>query len=200
MRPRSIVFHPISVLIFSLLGALLYAVWITWRFSGGDLSSHYLYVVPIVVPFVAFLFDRAREICQNHLRERVAVNFGVVNRQGTRPPAYAGGSDYSLTTLVIDALVVGTALLRMAGKVPFVSGHALFLVYAILRPGSKVTRITAGIVMLEVIYLKFFVWHDLITPVTGAALAVVAALITRQSERNSRKGNIRPASSSTGNE
>jgi hypothetical protein len=162
---RSLVFHPASVLIFSLLGALLYAVWITWRFPCGDLSHHYLYVVPIVVPFVAFLFDRAEEFC--------------------RPPAHAGGSDYSL---VIDALVVGISLLRMAGKVPAVSGHALFLVYAILRPGSKVTRITAGVVMLEVIYLKFFVWHDLISPVTGTALAVVAALITRRCERTSREG------------
>jgi hypothetical protein len=34
--------------------------------------------------------------------------------------------------------------------------------------------------MLEVIYLKFFVWHDLISPVTGTALAVVAALIKRR--------------------
>lgn len=71
-------------------------------------------------------------------------------------------------------------MMRVIGNVPFVSGHALFLIYAVLRPGSLVTRITAGVVMLEVIYLKFFVWHDLITPLTGAALATIAALITRR--------------------
>ena len=171
---RSLVFHPISVLVFSLSGALLYAAWISWRFAGGDLSSQYLYVVPIVVPFVAFLFDRVRRIWEP--------NFVV---------------------LLIDALVVGIALMRMMGKVPYVSGHALFLVYALLRPGSKVTRITAGLVMLEVIYLKFFVWHDLITPVTGAVLAIFAALLTRRFETVGRHSDSqvdrRLASSSAGN-
>ncbi len=150
---------PVSVLICSLAGALLYALWATWRFSGGALTGQYVYVVPIVVPFVAFLFDRGREI-----RE-------------ARPIAF-----------VMDALVVGTAMMRVIGNVPFVSGHALFLIYAVLRPGSLVTRIIAGLVMLEVIYLKFFVWHDLITPLTGAALATFAAFITRRYGQQSQRG------------
>lgn len=58
-------------------------------------------------------------------------------------------------------------------------GHALFLTYAILRPGSIVTRITAGIVMVEVIYLKYFVWHDFITSTMGIILASLAALLCR---------------------
>lgn len=126
-------------------------MWATWRFSGDALTGQYVYVVPIVVPFVAFVIDRIREI-----REARSIGF------------------------VVDALVVGTAMMRVIGNVPFVSGHALFLVYAVLRPGSLITRITAGLVMLEVFYLKFFVWHDLITPLTGAALATVATLITRR--------------------
>jgi hypothetical protein len=148
---RSLIFRPVSVLIFSLAGALVYAMWATWRFSGDALTGQYVYVVPIVVPFVAFVIDRIREI-----REARSIGF------------------------VVDALVVGTAMMRVIGNVPFVSGHALFLVYAVLRPGSLITRITAGLVMLEVFYLKFFVWHDLITPLTGAALATVATLITRR--------------------
>lgn len=108
-------------------------------------------MAPIVVPFVAFLFDRAAEI-----REANPVTF------------------------VIDALVVGTAMMRVIATVPFVSGHALFLTYAMLRPGSLVTRITATLVMLEVMYLKLFVWHDLITPLTGITLGLAAALITRR--------------------
>jgi hypothetical protein len=149
-----LIFRPLFVLMSSLLAALLYAVWSTCRFTGADLSGQYIYVVPIVVPFVAFLFDRAERI-----------------------------RDPNFTTLAIDAVVVGTAMMRVIGNVPYVSGHALFLIYALLRRGSKITRITAGLVMLEVIYLKFFVWHDLITPVTGAALATVAALLTRHYER-----------------
>lgn len=153
---RSLSFHPVVVLLLSLAGALLYAVWITWRFSGKDLSGQYIYVVPIVVPFVAFVLDRVQRLTET-----------------------------TIVSVLMDALVVGTAMMRVIGNVPYVSGHALFLIYAVLRPGSAVTRITAALVMLEVIYLKFFVWHDLITPLTGTVLAVIAALITRRHE-NSR--------------
>lgn len=157
MSSRSLLFHPLSVLIFSLAGAVLYALWARWRFSGPGLVSQYVYVAPIVVPFVAFVFDRGREI-----REAIAVTF------------------------VVDVLVVGTAMMRVIGNVPFVSGHALFLTYALLRPGSLVTRITAALVMLEVVYLKCFVWHDLITPLTGITLGSVAALIIRRLRKNIR--------------
>ena len=135
----------------SLTGALCYALWASWRLSGAGLEIQYLYVVPIVVPFIAFLFDRASEI-----------------------------REASPITLAIDALVVGTAMMRVIGNVPFVSGHALFLIYAMVRPGSLVTRISATVVMLEVVYLKFFVWHDLITPLAGTTLGLAAALITRR--------------------
>ena len=155
MASRSRVFHPLLVLIFSLIGALLYAACATWRFSGATLSNQYLYVVPIVVPFTAFLLDRAE--------------------QGSRAGALG---------LAIDTLVVVTAMMRVFGDVPYVSGHALFLTYAVLRPGSLVTRVTAALVMLEVVYLKFFVWHDRITPLTGMALALVAALTLRRFGNN----------------
>ena len=169
MSSRSLFFRPLSVFICSLTGALIYALWASWRFAGAGLTSQYVYVVPIVIPFVAFLFDRIGEI-----REATAVTF------------------------IVDALVVGTAMMRVIGNVPFVSGHALFLAYAVLRPGSLVTRITAGLVMLEVIYLKFFVWHDLITPLTGAALATFAALITRRygSSRATEEGPVNRARTS----
>lgn len=75
---------------------------------------------------------------------------------------------------------MATSILRARGYVPLVSGHALFLTYAVLRPGSPVTRITAAIVMLEVIYLKFFVWHDFVTPVGGIALALIAVMLVRR--------------------
>ncbi len=104
-----------------------------------------------MVPFVAFLLDRLDPL------------------RGTR-----------LATLVVDGVVVGTSLLRMMGVVPIVSGHVLFLSYAIAGPGSWVTRITAAVVILETIYLKFFVWHDLVTPLTGMALGVAGALVVRR--------------------
>ena len=153
--PRSLISHPLPVLLCSLLGASLYALWITWRFPGGDLSGQYLYVVPIVVPFVAFLFDRADSFRQA-----------------------------ALARLVIDALVVGTAMWRAIGHVPFVSGHALFLTYSLLSADSRVARITSALVLLQVIYLKFFVWHDWITPVGGLVLGSAAAFVVVRYKMN----------------
>ena len=148
---RQLLFHPLIVLLLSLTGGFVYAIWATSRFSGDSLAGQYLYVVPIVVPFVAFLLDRLRQI-----------------------------REANVVSAVVDVLVVGTSMMRVIGNVPFVSGHALFLTYAVRRPGSLVTRITAAIVMAEMIYLKFFVWHDFITPTTGIALALIATLITRR--------------------
>jgi hypothetical protein len=87
-------------------------------------------------------------------------------------------------TFAVDILVVGAAMMRVIGNLPLVSGHALFLTYAILRPGSLVTRISAAVLMLQVAYLKLFVWHDLITPLTGITLGLVAALITHRFSHN----------------
>jgi hypothetical protein len=150
---RNLIFHPVSVLAISVASALLYAWWVTSRFPAGNLTHHYLYVVPVVVPFVAFLFDRASRI---HV---------------TSPLAAA-----------TDALVVFISLLRMLGHVPLISGHALFLGYAVLRPGSLVTRVSAALLLAETVYLKFFVWHDPVSPTIGIALAIAAAMFTRQTE------------------
>jgi len=155
----SLRFHPITVLGISLGGALVYTVWALNRFSGAGLRSQLFYVVPIVVPFIAFLFDRAGELGE------------------ARPIAF-----------VIDALVVGLAMMRVVSTLPFISGHALFLVYAIFRPGSLVTRISAAVVMLEVVYLKFFVWHDFVTPVTGTALGLTTALIVQRLNNTEQRG------------
>ena len=144
-------FHPAVILLTSLAGAAAYAVWASSRFSGETLSSQYIYVVPIIVPFIAFLLDRAAEIR--------TVGFRV---------------------LVIDASVIIISILRARGYVPFVSGHVLFLTYAIVRRGSFVTRVTAALVMVETLYLKLFVWHDLVSPAGGLILALIAAALTQR--------------------
>jgi hypothetical protein len=151
MRKRAWLVHPSAVLILSLAGGFAYAVWVANRFTGAALTGQYVYVVPIVVPFVAFLCDRAVEV--RTLRSWI---------------------------LLVDSLVVFTAMMRVIGDVPFVSGHALFLTYAILRRGSLITRITATLVMIEVLYLKLIVWHDFVTPVGGVTLALAAAMLTQR--------------------
>ena len=156
---RRLNFHPLIVLLISLIGASIYALWVAWRYSGDTLANQYYYVVPIVIPFVAFLMDRVVRI-----------------------------TDSNGVGLALDVLVVGTAMMRVISDVPFVSGHALFLTYAAVGPGSRVTRIAAAVVGIEVVYLKFFVWHDLITPVTGIVLGLAAALIARRFETTSQCG------------
>ena len=128
----------------------MYAATMKWRFTGGDLRRHLMYVLPIIVPFVAFLFDRGAQI------------------------RTAGWPEWA-----IDLVVVAVSILRALGAIPLVSGHALFLTYAIARPGSWLTRITALMVMLQVLYLKIFVWDDQVTPFTGIAAGLTAALIVR---------------------
>lgn len=131
------------------MGSALYVLYATIRFSDAHLWGQYFYVAPIVIPFVAFIFDRAERI-----RQLTAIHF------------------------IIDGLVIGTAMWRVIGHVPYVSGHSLFLTYALLSARSRVAQITAAIVMLQVIYLKYIVWGDWVTSTTGIVLGSMAALIS----------------------
>lgn len=147
---RLLIFHPITVVVLAIGAALVYAAWITWRFRG-DAGNQLVYVAPIVAPFVAFLLDRAQRI-------------GL----------------WRVAIFLIDFVVVGTSMMRVIGNVPYVSGHTFFLTYAVLGPGSWITRITAALVMVEVIYLKYFVWHDFVTSSTGIVLGSAAALLAHR--------------------
>jgi hypothetical protein len=143
----------------SLIGAGLYALYATLRFPSDSLRGQYFYVTPIVVPFAAFLFDRAS-------RRRKITAFQAI----------------------VDVLVVGTAMWRVIGNVPYVSGHALFLIYALLSTRSRVAQLTAAVVMLQVVYLKYFVWGDWITATNGFALGLLAALVRMWLGGNSETG------------
>lgn len=155
LSQRFILFHPLIVLCFSLFGASLYALYLTLRFPGGDLSHQYLYVVPIVIPFVAFLFDRAERFRQE-----------------------------SILQLTIDALVTGTAMWRALGHVPYVSGHSLFLTYCLFTTRSRAAQIMAAAVLLQVMYLKYIVWHDWITSTSGIVLGIAGTFIWRRCGSN----------------
>lgn len=128
----------------------MYAAGMQWLFAGGDLRLHFIYNLPIIVPCVAFLFDRGARL----------------KTEGW--PEWA-----------IDFVVIATSILRALGVIPLISGHVLFLTYAIARPGSRLTKITAVMVMVEVLYLKIFVWGDSVTPSTGIVAGLAAALIVR---------------------
>lgn len=148
MSRRTLIFHPLAVLLFSLLGALLYASFVTLRFPGDKLSHQYLYVVPIVIPFVAFLLDRVEELSYSNIIQ-----------------------------ISLDALVTGTAIWRAVGHVPYISGHSLFLTYCLLTSRSRVAQATAAIVLLQVIYLKYIVWNDWVTSTSGMILGAIGAFL-----------------------
>lgn len=144
-------FQPLSILLISLTSALIYSIYATLRFSGDKLLNQYYYVVPIVISFVIFLL--------NHFE-----NF----RQKT------------LTQWIVDFMVVLTAMWRVIGDVPYVSGHTLFLTYCILTLNLDIGRIFTAIVMFEVLYLKFFVWNDWISAIIGIVLGTIAAIIYKR--------------------
>jgi len=145
-------FHPLIVLASSLVAASLYALYALQsphtRANISDPAGSFWYVVPIVVPFVAFLFDRFERLRQLN-------------------PSH----------FVIDLIVVGAAVGRVVAHVPLVSGHTLFLTYAIISSRSRVVKIATAIVMAHAVYLKYFIWHDLVTSTTGILLGAVAGFL-----------------------
>lgn len=121
-------------------------------------AAQFFYTLPIVVPFVLFLRDRWRA-------RRSWIGF---------PRA-------------LDIAVVGVALLRPVtialGHAPFpplVSGHALFVTYALLATRSPLLRLCAGVVLLQVFYAKVFMWGEP-SVYGGMLLGVAAAALWRRS-------------------
>ena len=160
------IFRPWFSLLISLLGAAAFGCYFLQspgvRSHLFELSGPFMYVVPIVVPFLAYLLDRGERWSERNKRQKV-----------------------------LDAAVVLTAMWRVIGNVPFVSGHTLFLTYCILTSRSMVARLTASIVMAQTIYLKYFVWHDWVTSTSGIVLGSISAIIAWQMERS--RGTARTA-------
>jgi hypothetical protein len=155
---RAQVFRPPIVLLCSLAGATLVGLWLlrhsSVRATVLDPSGTFQYFVPLMVPMIAFMLDRVE-----HVREANFFRHGV------------------------DFLVFGLAVGRVVGDVPFISGHTLLLSYALLSSQSKIVRISALLVLVQTLYLKYFVWHDFVTSnagiVLGCALALLVSLLPK---------------------
>src|SRR5262245_1850148 len=93
VNPRAFRFHPFVVLLCSLTGAALWALYMlrspSTRATMFVPTGPFAYVVPIVVPFVAFLFDRAERF-----------------------------RTLTFAHYVVDFLIVATAMGRVVGNVP----------------------------------------------------------------------------------
>src|ERR1044071_4743884 len=96
------IFQPRMVLIFSVAGAALVGLYLLRypfvRATVSDPSGTFQYFVPLMVPLIAFMFERVE-----HVRE---ANF------------FQHGVDY-----LVFALAAG----RVVGDVPHISGHTLLL-------------------------------------------------------------------------
>jgi len=101
-----------------------------------------------MVPMIAFMFERVE-----HTREANFFQHGV------------------------DFLVFGLAVGRVVGDVPFISGHTLLLSYALLCSKSWIVRISAVVVLVQTLYLKYLVWHDFVTSNVGIVLGCALALL-----------------------
>jgi hypothetical protein len=155
---RQLIFHPVTVLIVSITAAAVFALFIHLSFDGDFRWFLLYYFTPIGIPFVAFLFDRAEQYT-----EASRASWGV------------------------DLAVLIPALTRAFVRLPLISGHALFLSYALLTSRSNVARIAAILVFLQVAYLKIFVTHD--TALIGGVLAgCLAALVYRRIKPAKRVG------------
>jgi hypothetical protein len=156
------IFHPATVLTVSVLAALIFAAGVVWFFDGASRWFLLYYFTPIGIPFVAFLFDRA---------ERSAIS---------SPAAW-----------IMDLAVVLLSLTRALAPVPLISGHALFLSYALLTSRSKIARLTALAVLLQVIYLKIL-WRDA-TVIGGIVLGGLAAFLYWQARLARQKSALKTA-------
>jgi hypothetical protein len=144
---QSLLLHPFVAPVSSLLATLLFVILIILRYDGE--RRHYLlyYFAPLVIPFVAYLFDRLK-------------NWDTI-RNAQR---------------LIDIFVLVVSLLRLFIAIPFISGHALLLTYIVLSTQSLFSRVTAALVLLEVFYIKIFIWND-ITFFGGALTGILAAIL-----------------------
>lgn len=145
--PRRFVFHPAIVFIVSVGSASIFALFAHLFFESDFRWLLVYYFSPIVVPFVAFLFDRA-----DHY-------------QSTPATAWA-----------IDLTVLLPALARAVIPIPFISGHALFLTYSLLTTQSNIARIAAFLVLLQVVYVKIFLLQDA-TLIGGMIAGYLASLL-----------------------
>ncbi len=122
------------------------ACWLTIEFQiDTQIKFVFSYFFPVYVAFFVYFFDRLEIV--------------------TDTKWYCG---------VIDVLILFFSILRVFYKVPYVSGHALFLSFALFSVSRPSNRVLIFIVWLQVLLLKLFLWHD-ITFYGGLLLGGIAA-------------------------
>ena len=142
--------RPLVITLLGLAGSASWAIYAILRFPPDKAALNLVYFVPIVFPFVTLLLERARSVRET--------------------PSWSS---------VPDSIVLVLAMWRVIGDVPLLSGHALFLSYAVLTCRTHITRFAAILVLLETVWLKLIVWHEPASLGSGVALGLCFALVNR---------------------
>jgi hypothetical protein len=142
----SLLFHPFVAPATSLLATLLFAILIVIRYDGETRHYFLYYFVPLTVPFIAYIFDRLKNWNTTHNAQRL-----------------------------MDIFILVVSLMRMFIAVPFISGHAILLTYMLFSTQGLWARVTAALILLEVFYIKIFLWNDF-TFFGGALVGILAAM------------------------
>jgi hypothetical protein len=154
------IFHPLLVLLYSLSGAAVVGLWLLRnehvRANVLDPAGTFQYFVPLMVPFFAFVIERIE-----HLRKGNLFQHGV------------------------DLLVVGLAVGRVLGRnVLYISGHTVLLSYMLVSSRSKIVRIASILVLIQTLFLKYYVWGDFVSSnvglVVGCTLALTVKWVSRR--------------------
>lgn len=159
--PQLTTFQPALVLLCALTGAALVGLYLCRseyvRATALDPAGTFQYVVPLMVPFFAFMLERVQ-----YVRQANFFQHGV------------------------DLLVVALAAGRVVGNVPLISGHTLLLSYMLVSSRSKTVRVAAIVVLAQALYLKYYVWGDFVTSNVGLVLGCTLALIVRYVSKTQR--------------
>lgn len=157
------IFHPGLVLLYSLTGAALVGLYLLRsehvRATVLDPGGTFQYFVPLMVPLFAFVIERIQ-----HVRKANLFQHGV------------------------DLLVVGLAIGRVTGhNVMYISGHTLLLSYMLVSSKSSIVRVTSILVLVQTLFLKYYLWSDFVTSNVGLAVGCALALIVKWVSRKSQR-------------
>jgi hypothetical protein len=158
-RSQLTIGQPGFVLLCSLTGAALVGLYLFRyehvRATVLDPGGTFQYFVPLMVPCFAFMIERVQ-----HVRRANFFQHGV------------------------DFLVFALAVGRVVGDVQYVSGHTLLLSYMLVSSRSMIVRIASIIVLVQTLYLKYYVWGDFVTSNVGLVLGCALALSVRWFSRS----------------
>lgn len=153
--PQLAIFQPRWVLLCSLTGAALVGLYLLSnehvRANVLDPGGTFQYFVPLMVPCFAFMIERVQNV-----RKANFFQHGV------------------------DFLVFGLAVGRVLGKeVLHISGHTLLLSYMLVSSRSRIVLISSILILIQTLFLKYYVWGDFVTSNVGMILGCALALIVK---------------------